>query len=89
VGHFLSVDPPNFFADDRLHRKLAIVCQYGHNTIPPCLVPPEILEPAQRQRRIAGRVLDVAAPEVGLHRPGTDPVVRQLEAAAVAQERAP
>ena len=49
------------------------------------LVPPEILEPTRRQRRIAGRVLDIAMPEVRLQRPGIDAIVGELEAAGVAQ----
>jgi hypothetical protein len=49
------------------------------------LIPPEILEPTRCQRRIAGRILDIAVPEVGLQRPCIDPVVRQLKAAGVAE----
>jgi hypothetical protein len=49
------------------------------------LIPPEILEPPRRQRRIASRILDIAVPQVGLERPGIDPVVCQLEAAGMPQ----
>lgn len=43
------------------------------------LVPPEILKPTRRQRRIAGRVLDIAMPEVRLQRPGIVPSLASLK----------
>jgi hypothetical protein len=39
----------------------------------------------RRRRRVAGRILDITVPEVGLQRPGIDPIVRQLEAAGMPQ----
>ena len=49
------------------------------------LIPPKILKPPRRQRRIAGRVLDIAVPEVGLQRSRIDPVIGELEAAGMPQ----
>ena len=48
-------------------------------------VPPEPLEPLGRQFSIPHGVLDVLVPEVVLDRPGVVAVVRQFEAAAVAE----
>ena len=42
------------------------------------LIPPEILKPTRRQRRVAGGILDIAMPQVGLQRSGIDPVVASL-----------
>ena len=49
------------------------------------LVPPEVLEPPRRQRRIAGGILDIAVPEVGLQGSRIDAVVGQLEPAGMTQ----
>jgi hypothetical protein len=46
-------------------------------------VPPEVLEPARRQRRIASGILDIAVLQVGLEEAGIDPVIGQLKAACV------
>jgi hypothetical protein len=54
-----------------------------HRLFHAILIPPKILKPPRRQRRVASRVLDIAVPQVGLQRPRIDPVVGQLEPAGV------
>ena len=49
------------------------------------LVLPKVLEPARRQRRVTGRILDIAVPQVRLEGSRIDPVVGQFEAARVPQ----
>jgi hypothetical protein len=39
----------------------------------PQLVPPKALEPIGRERRVPGRILDIAMPQVSLERPGNRP----------------
>ena len=47
--------------------------------------PSKSLEPARRQRRVTGRILDIAVPQVRLEGSRIDPVVGQFEAARVPQ----
>jgi len=49
------------------------------------LVPPKPFEPIGCKRGLPGRILNVAVTQVSLERPGIDAVIRQLEAAGVAQ----
>jgi hypothetical protein len=48
-------------------------------------VPPKRLEPIRRQRRVAGRILEITMPQVSLQGPRIDAVIRKLVAAGVAQ----
>ena len=49
------------------------------------LIPPEVLKPTRRERRVAGGILDIAVPEVGLQGSRIDAVVGQLEPAGMTQ----
>jgi hypothetical protein len=46
---------------------------------------PEALEPIRRERRVAGRILDIAMPQLSLERRRIDAVIRQLKAAGLPQ----
>jgi hypothetical protein len=49
------------------------------------LISPEALEPIRRERRVAGRILDIAMPQLSLERWRIDAVIRQLKAASLPQ----
>ena len=46
-------------------------------------LPPEVLEPRRRQLRVANRMLDIAMPEVGLHRSCVVPSIGERVPASV------